>query len=81
MTKAYHNPEHGIIAHGSDEHKALLGITEGMDPDAKAKLEAALNAGPPPTMNAISAKRKTPINKRTWPSGKEMFDGWKRQGR
>ena len=70
----------GYIEFGSAEHEALLNSKATTDPEAQAKLEAALNAGAPPTMDEISAKRKTPINKYTWPKGKPMFDGWARQG-
>lgn len=67
----------GYIKHGSVEHKALLGIDRQDDEKEKAKLQAALDAGPPPVMS----DKEGSVNRQSWPQGQVMFDGWKRQGR
>ena len=71
----------GFIAHGSPEHRAMLGI-DSLDPDdpedAKkiSKLQKALDAGVPPVMS----KRK-PINRQTYRPGEHIMYGFKRVGR
>ena len=67
----------GYIKHGSDAHKALLGIDRQDDEKEKSKLQAALDAGPPPVMS----DKEGVVNRQSWPQGQVMFDGWKRQGR
>lgn len=69
-----------IIPHGSDAHRALLGIDQCDDPKRKAELELALTV--PPVVS-----KKKPINRTTYAPqtrnqlGDNIFDGWKRQGR
>ena len=66
------------IKHGSDQHKALLGIDRQSDPDEKAKLQEALDAGVPPVMS----DKEGGVNRRTYPhQGQVIHDGWRRQGR
>jgi len=65
------------IKHGSDEHKALLGIDRQEDPEAKAKLQAALDAGEPPVMS----NKPGGVNRQTYRQGQVIIDGWVRQGR
>ena len=71
----------GYVKHGSDEHKALLGIDRVSDPDEKAKLQAALDAGVPPVMS----DKEGGVNRRTYPPQGQVkvfiHDGWYRQGR
>ena len=67
----------GYIKHGSEEHKALLGIDRQDDPKEAAKLQAALDAGEPPVMS----KKDGGVNRRTYQQGQEIIDGWERQGR
>ena len=72
----------GAVEYGSDAHRALLGIDREKDPEAKARLEEALNAGPPPVVS-----KKKPITKRNYrprtrhERGDEIIDGWRRVGR
>lgn len=68
----------GYIKHGSDEHKALLGIDRQDDEKEKAKLQAALDAGVPPVMS----DKEGGVNRKTYPyQGQVIHDGWVRQGR
>ena len=73
----------GFVEPGSDAHRALLGIDREKDPDAKANLEAALNAKPPKEpiskQPAINRKNYRPRTRRE--DGDEIFDGWRRVGR
>ena len=73
----------GYVEFGSDTHKALLGIDREKDPEARAKLEEALNAVP--AKEPLS--RTKPINRQNYRArtrrerGDEIFDGWHRVGR
>lgn len=70
----------GIVPHGSDKHRALLGIDQCEDPKREAELEQALIVPP------VVSNRK-PINydnyapHTTRQPGDDIFHGWKRQGR
>ena len=65
------------VKHGSDEHKALLGIDRQDDEKEKAKLQEALDAGEPPVMS----KKVGGVNRQTYRQGQVIIDGWARQGR
>jgi len=73
----------GYVEPGSDAHRALLGIDRESDPEARAKLEEALNAKPP----TEPASRTKPINRQNYRGrtrrerGDDIFDGWHRVGR
>ena len=77
------------VAHGSPEHRAILGIDK-LDPDdpndAKriAELEKALNA-PFVGMSEKDTDRKSPIENRRPASrnhpGDDIIDGWRKRGR
>jgi len=62
------------IAHGSIEHRAILGIDRQTDPEEKAKLEQALATKPEPPENA-----KRPITKREYDRDEVIVDGWARR--
>ena len=72
----------GYVEFGSDAHRALLGIDREKDPEARAKLEEALNAVPPKVVS-----RTKPINRQNYrgrtrrESGDNIIDGWRRKGR
>ena len=72
----------GYVEPGSDAHRALLGIDKEKDPEARAKLEEALNAVPPKIVS-----RTKPINRQNYrgrtrrESGDNIIDGWRRKGR
>jgi len=72
----------GYVEFGSDAHRALLGIDREKDPEARAKLEEALNATPP----KVVSKTK-PINRQNYRArtrrqeGDVIIDGWRRVGR
>ena len=72
----------GYVEFGSDAHRALLGIDGEKDPEARAKLDEALNAVPP----KIVSKTK-PINRQNYRGqtrrndGDNIIDGWRRKGR
>ena len=69
-----------IVPHGSNAHKALLGIDAAPTPEAKANLEAALVTPP-----VVSTKKPiTPENyraRRRGQGGDPIMDDWYRVGR
>lgn len=77
------------VEHGSDEHAALLGLNGPLserDPERRADLEAALEAGAPPTAAelAIKANRprpdKNPVTRANYRPGDEIMAGFHRVG-
>ena len=71
----------GYVAHGSDAHRALIGIDKpGIDPIQKANLQAALDAGLPPVHphnhKPITRKNYKPRTRRN--EGDDILDGWRR---
>lgn len=73
----------GYVEFGSDAHRALLGIDREKDPDAKANLEAALNAKPPkePVSKQLPITRENYRPRTRRHDGDEIIDGWRRKGR
>ncbi|MBU0846851.1 hypothetical protein KKH23_06630 [Patescibacteria group bacterium] len=72
----------GYIEHGSDAHRALLGIDREKDPEARAKLEEALNATPPKVVSKTKPITRENFRPRTRRNdGDVIIDGWRRVGR
>lgn len=64
-----------IVPHGSDAHKAIVGLIDTKDPQARANLEEQMR------VPLVVAENKRPINRQEYGPHEEIFDGWSRQGR
>ena len=72
----------GYVEFGSDAHRALLGIDREKDPEARAKLEEALNATPPKVVSKTKPINRENFRPRTRRNdGDVIIDGWRREGR
>ncbi len=69
-----------IVPHGSEAHRANLGVDQAEDSKRKAQLEAAL-------VKPIVISKRMPIDRDHYDAqtrrspGDDIFQGWKRQGR